>query len=92
MSRALRTILTCGSGCVSWRPRDESLNETLITSMVQAQAVLAAWRKDYNTVRPHLKLGGITPAEIAGQLGWGQATIPVAIKSTISHQRRGLAV
>jgi hypothetical protein len=29
---------------LSWRPRDESLNETLITSMVQARAVLAAWR------------------------------------------------
>ena len=72
--------------------RDECLNETLFTSMAQARAVLAAWRQDYNNVRPHSKLGGLTPAEIAGQRGWGHAPIPVAITSTISHQSRGLAV
>ena len=74
------------------RLRDECLNETLFTSMAQARAVLAAWRQDYNTIRPHSKLGGLTPAEIAGQRGWGHAPIPVAITSTISHQSRGLAV
>jgi putative transposase len=74
------------------RLRDECLNETLFTSMAQARAVLATWRQDYNTVRPHSKLGGLTPAEIAGQRGWGHAPIPVAITSTISHQSRGLAV
>ena len=74
------------------RLRDECLNETLFTSMVQARAVLAAWRQDYNTVRPHSKLGGLSPAEIAGQRGWGHAPIPVAITSTISHQSRGLSV
>ena len=31
----------------------------------QARAVLAEWRQDYNTVRPHTKLGGLTPAEMA---------------------------
>jgi putative transposase len=77
---------------VSWRPRDECLNETLFTSMAQARAVLATWRKDYNIVRPHSKLGGRTPAEIAGQRGWGHAPIPVAITSTISHPSRGIAV
>ena len=74
------------------RLRDECLNETLFTSMAQARAVLAAWRQDYNTIRPHSKLGGRTPAEIAGQRGWGHAPIPVAITSTISHQSRRLAV
>jgi putative transposase len=44
------------------RLRDECLNERLFTSMVQARAVLAAWRQDYNTIRPHSKLGGLTPA------------------------------
>ena len=42
------------------------------------------------TVRPHSKLGGRTPAEIAGQRGWGHAPNPVAITSTISHQSKGL--
>jgi putative transposase len=74
------------------RLRDECLNETLFTSMVQTRAVLAAWRQDYNTIRPHSKLGGLTPAEIAGQRGWGHAPNPVAITSTISHQRKGLSV
>ena len=74
------------------RLRDECLNETLFTSMAQARAVLAAWRQDYHTVRPHSKLGGFTPAEIAGQRGWGHAPIPVAITSTISHQSTGIAV
>jgi len=44
------------------RLRDECLNETLLTSMVQARAVLVAWRQDDNTIRPHSKLGGLNPA------------------------------
>ena len=52
------------------RLRDECLNETLSTSMAPARAVLTAWREDYNPVRPHSKLGVLTPAEIAGQRGW----------------------
>jgi putative transposase len=74
------------------RLRDECLNETLFTSMQHARAVLAAWRQDYNTIRPHSKLGGRTPAQIAGQRGWGHAPNPVAIPSTISHQQGGLSV
>ena len=74
------------------RLRDECLNETLFTSMVQARAVLATWRQDYNTVLPHSKLGGLTPAEIAAQRGWGHAPIPVAVTSIISHQSRELSV
>ena len=72
------------------RLRDESLNETLFTSLAHARSILAAWKQDYNTVRPHSKLGGCTPAEIAGQRGWGHAPNPVAITSTISHQSKGL--
>ncbi|MBB3358905.1 putative transposase [Novosphingobium sp. BK486] len=53
------------------RLRDECLNETLFTSLAHARFVLAAWRHDLNTVRPHSKLGGKTPAEIAGQRVWG---------------------
>jgi len=49
------------------RLRDECLNETLFTSLPHARAALAAWRNDYNTVRPHSRLGGKTPSEIAAQ-------------------------
>jgi putative transposase len=47
------------------RLRDECLNETLFTSLGHARAVLAAWQRDYNTQRPHSKLGWLTPAEFA---------------------------
>ena len=35
------------------RLRDELLNETLFTSLAHARQALAAWKHDYNTVRPH---------------------------------------
>ena len=73
------------------RLRDECFNATLFTSMAQARAVLAVWRQDYDTIRPHSKLGGLTPAEIAGQRGWGYVPSLVVITSTISHQSTGLA-
>ena len=45
------------------RLRDELLNETLFTSLAQARAVLAAWKDDYNNVRPHSALCDLTPSE-----------------------------
>ena len=47
------------------RLRDALLKETLFTTIAQARAVLAECKQDYNTVRPHSKLGGLTPAEMA---------------------------
>lgn len=47
------------------RLRDELLNETLFTSLAHAHAALAAWRHDYNTVRPHSALGNRPPAVYA---------------------------
>lgn len=47
------------------RLRDECLNETLFRGLQHARAVLAAWRDDYNHVRPHSGIGGLTPAEAA---------------------------
>jgi len=47
------------------RLRDELLNETLFTSLAQVRAVLAAWKDDYNNVRPHSALGNLTPTEYA---------------------------
>jgi putative transposase len=44
------------------RLRDEFLNETLFTSLMQARLALEEWRRDYNTVRPHSRIGWLTPA------------------------------
>ncbi len=45
------------------RLRDELLNETLFSSLAEARHLLAAWRDDYNRVRPHSALANRTPEE-----------------------------
>src|SRR4029078_7026132 len=47
------------------RLRDELLNETLFRSLSHARAVLDVWRADYNTNRPHSRLGWMSPASYA---------------------------
>jgi putative transposase len=47
------------------RLRDELLNETLFTSLAHARAELAAWKEDYNSVRPHSGLGNLAPLTFA---------------------------
>jgi putative transposase len=47
------------------RLRDELLNETLFTSLDHARQALAAWKHDYNTIRPHSALGNVPPAVYA---------------------------
>jgi putative transposase len=70
--------------------RDECLNETLFRSLGHARQVLAAWREDYNHVRPHSALGGITPADKAAtsipQREAGHAPPPVASPAHQGHQ------
>lgn len=43
------------------RLRDECLNESWFTGLADARATIAAWRKDYNEVRPHSALGNVAP-------------------------------
>lgn len=43
------------------RLRDELLNETLFRSLPHTRLVLEAWRADYNTNRPHSRLGWMSP-------------------------------
>jgi putative transposase len=74
------------------RLRDELLNETLFSSLAEVRAVLAEWRHDYNTQRPHSRLGWLTPSEFANRndrdkqrlLGAAQpeGSAPVAVAST----------
>ena len=70
--------------------RDECLNETLFTSMNHARAVLAAWKQDYNHVRPHTALGGLAPVPAAtgsrAQCAPGHAPVHIAIPAQNGHQ------
>jgi putative transposase len=44
------------------RLRDECLNEHVFTTLAEARWIVEAWRVDYNTVRPHGRLGRLPPA------------------------------
>jgi uncharacterized protein len=58
----------------------------LWTMLAQVRAVLAAWRDDYNAVRPYSKLGARTPAETApSELAKDVQERPVAGVALISQ-------
>jgi putative transposase len=45
--------------------RDECLNEHWFSTLAEARAIVAAWRRDYNEHRPHSALSYQTPAGFA---------------------------
>ena len=49
------------------RLRDERLNVHQFASLAEAQAIIEAWRCDYNQRRPHSSLGHPTPNEFVAQ-------------------------
>jgi putative transposase len=49
------------------RLRDECLNVHQFASLAEAQAIIEAWRVDYNLHRPHSSLGHLTPNEFVAQ-------------------------
>ena len=55
---------------------DECLNDNYFTSLVDAQATIEAWRKDYNEVRSHSSLGDLAPAEFADRIQEGYTFKP----------------
>ena len=61
------------------RFRDECLNEHWFTSLAHAQAVIEAWRREYNEERPKKGLGGLTPALYARQLVAKRGTVTVGL-------------
>ena len=71
--------------------RDELLNETVFSSLAEARIMLAAWKHDYNTARPHSRLGWLTPSEFARTAtpmqamaigaAYSQGSAPMAIAS-----------
>lgn len=54
--------------------RAECLNAYWFLSREDAQSKCEAWRRDYNTVRPHSSIGHRTPIELANASG--QARLP----------------
>jgi putative transposase len=49
------------------RFRDECLNADIFISLDDAKRKIAAWKRDYNTQRPHSSLGNRTPSEYLRQ-------------------------
>jgi len=47
------------------RLREECLNDNQFLTLVEAQTIIEAWRRDYNDERPHGALDGLTPSEFA---------------------------
>jgi putative transposase len=45
--------------------RDECLNSNFFLSLRHAKALIAKWKDDYNTNRPHSSLGNLTPQEFS---------------------------
>ncbi|MNX83644.1 IS2 transposase TnpB [compost metagenome] len=43
--------------------RDECLNSSVFLSLRHAKTLIAKWREEYNTARPHSSLGFLTPEE-----------------------------
>ncbi len=60
--------------------RDECLNEHVFGTLAQPQRIIEVWRQDYNAVRPHTSLGGLSPAAFVArstkQEGAGDRGIP----------------
>jgi putative transposase len=48
--------------------RNECLNAHWFLSLEDARRTIEEWRVDYNELRPHSSLGGLTPKEFAAQL------------------------
>lgn len=61
------------------RLRDECLNTNWFMSLKHAREVIESWRKDYNTVRPHSALAGLSPQEFM-ELD-GNTKIQVALRT-----------
>ena len=71
--------------------RDELLNGEIFYSLVEARVLIEAWRRHYNTVRPHSSLGYRPPAPETATPPWpasGSASLhlrPAMAKEAIMH-------
>ena len=62
-----RPVQNCFVESFNGRFRDECLNENWFTSLNDARRIIARWKEQYNDVREHGSLGGLTPSEFAQQ-------------------------
>lgn len=58
-----KPVQNCYAESFNGRFRDECLNEHWFTSMDDARSIIESWREEYNEVREHGSLGGMTPSE-----------------------------
>jgi transposase InsO family protein len=58
-----KPVQNCYVESFNGRFRDECLNEHWFTSMDDARAIIESWRREYNEVREHGSLAGMTPSE-----------------------------
>ena len=74
--------------------RDECLNEEIFDGLDDARRTLGLWRYDYNNVRPHSSLGGMTPAEARRALEQSEGTAPGALAQPENdhYQPQGLSL
>jgi transposase InsO family protein len=66
----------CGS--FNGKLRDELLNGEIFYTLREAQVLIEAWRRHYNTVRPHSALGYRPPAPEAVLWPASPASLPGA--------------
>lgn len=72
--------------------RDECLNEHWFVSLVDAKAVIEAWRVDYNSVRPHSSLAGRTPDQFAAISGGARGPRPARTHEGLTPEDLSLSV
>ncbi len=48
--------------------REECIEFHWFKSISDARMIIESWRKDYNTLRPHSSLGGLTPSEYVSKI------------------------
>lgn len=60
-----KPVQNCFVESFNGRFRDECLNENWFISLDDARRIINLWKKEYNEIREHGSLGGLTPSEFA---------------------------
>lgn len=58
-----KPVQNCFVESFNGRLRDECLNQHWFRNLADARQIVEDWRQDYNRVRPHSALGGLSPEE-----------------------------